>query len=144
MPYGPKDGSLYYGNLRSAEATDVYTTAGSETGETFEPLFTWHGFRFVSVSGLVGTPPLVGLVTGLNYRTAVETVGNVSFPSSAKVLNQLQHAIQWGQASNLMGNPSDCPQRDERLGWTGEGRALPSCSSPCPGLCHLYSPPPHI
>ena len=118
--YGPKDGSLYYGNLRSAEATDTYTTAGSADGETFFPLFTWHGFRYVSVSGLPSAPTLQGVVTGVNYRSAVATVGNIAFPASAYVLDQLQHAIQWGQASNLLGNPSDCPQRDERLGWSGD------------------------
>jgi alpha-L-rhamnosidase len=119
-PYGPQNGSLYFGNLRSAEATDTFTTRGSTSGETFEPLFTWHGFRYVHVSGLPLPPTQEGVVTGLNYRTAVATTGSLTFPASANTLNQLQHAIQWGQASNLMGNPSDCPQRDERLGWTGD------------------------
>ena len=119
-PYGPQDGSLYFGNLRSAEATDTYTTRGSADGEVFEPLFTWHGFRYVEVRGLDFTPPQTGVVTGLNFRTDVATTGALAFPASANVLNQLAHAISWGQASNLMGNPSDCPQRDERLGWTGD------------------------
>ena len=119
-PYGPQNGSLYYGNLRSAEATDTYTTRGSADGEAFEPFFTWHGFRYVHVSGLPTPPTQEGVVVGLHYRTAAPTTGALSFPASANVLNQLQHAIQWGQASNLMGNPSDGPQRDERLGWTGD------------------------
>ncbi len=119
-PYGPQNGSLYYGNLRSAEATDTYTTKGSVDGETFEPFFTWHGFRYVHVAGLPAPPTQLGVVTGLNYRTAAPTTGSLTFPASANVLNQLQHAIAWGQASNMMGNPSDCPQRDERLGWTGD------------------------
>lgn len=72
------------------------------------------------VSGLPAPPTQEGVITGLNYRSAVATTGTLTFPASANVLNQLQHAIQWGQASNLMGNPSDCPQRDERLGWTGD------------------------
>lgn len=110
-PYGPQDGSLYFGNLRSAEATDTYTTRGSATGEVFEPLFTWHGFRYVEVRGLDFTPPQTGVVTGLNFRTDVAMTGALAFPASANVLNQLAHAISWGQASNLMGNPSDCPQR---------------------------------
>ena len=59
----------------------------------------------MQVSGLPFTPELTGVVTGINYRSAVPTVGNLVFPSSANTLNQLQHAIQWGQASNLMGNP---------------------------------------
>jgi alpha-L-rhamnosidase len=120
-PYGPQNGSLYYGNLRTAEATDTYTTAGVTTGaEVFVPMFTWHGFRYIEVSGLPFVPSLTGIFTGLNIRSAVEPAGNIAFPASANVLNQLQHAIVWGQASNLMGNPSDCPQRDERLGWTGD------------------------
>ena len=60
----------------------------------------------MQVTGLPFTPELTGIVTGINYRSAVPTVGNLVFPSSANTLNQLQHAIQWGQASNLMGNPS--------------------------------------
>lgn len=119
-PYGPRNGSLYYGNLRSAEATDTYITRGSADGETFEPMFTWHGFRYVEVTGLPFVPSLTGVVTGINFRSAVPSVGSIAFPASASVLDQLQHAVFWGQASNLMGNPSDCPQRDERLGWTGD------------------------
>ena len=119
-PYGAKDGTLYYGNLRSAEATDVYTTRGSDDGEVFVPVFTWHGFRYVEISGLPFVPTLTGTVVGLNLRSAMPASGSLSFPSSANTMNQLQHAIFWGQASNLLGNPSDCPQRDERLGWTGD------------------------
>jgi alpha-L-rhamnosidase len=119
-PYGAKDGTLYYGNLRSAEATDVYTTRGDAVAEVFEPLFTWHGFRYVEVSGLPFVPTLTGTVTGLNLRSAVAATGSLTFPASANTMNQLQHAIFWGQASNILGNPSDCPQRDERLGWTGD------------------------
>ena len=119
-PYGPKDGTLYYGNLRSAEATDIYTTRGDERGEIFEPMFTWHGFRYIEVAGLPFSPSLTGTVAGLNFRSAVPAVGSLSFPSSANTMNQLQHAVVWGQASNILGNPSDCPQRDERLGWTGD------------------------
>ena len=83
-------------------------------------MFTWHGFRYVEVSGLPFVPTLTGTVTGLNLRSAVAATGSLSFPSSANTMNQLQHAIFWGQASNILGNPSDCPQRDERLGWTGD------------------------
>jgi len=121
-PYGAKDGTLYYDNLRSAEATDTYTTRGSPDGEVFEPFFTWHGFRYISVEGLPFTPTLTGgLVTGLHFRSNAPLVGSLAFPaSSANTLNQLQHAIIWTQASNILGNPSDCPQRDERMGWTGD------------------------
>lgn len=120
-PYGPQDGNLYYGNLRSASATDVYTTAGTSTGaEVFVPPFAYHGFRYVEVLGLPFTPTLAA-VTGLQIMPPVEQRGNVAFPETAQVMNQLQHAIFYGQASNLAtGNPSDCPQRDERLGWAGD------------------------
>ena len=74
----------------------------------------------MEVSGLPFVPTLTGTLTGLNLRSAMAATGSLSFPSTANTLNQLQHAIFWGQASNLLGNPSDCPQRDERLGWTGD------------------------
>lgn len=115
-PYGPKDGTLYYGNLRSAEATDTYITRGDTNGELWEPMFTWHGFRYISIEGLTGAPTLTGgLVLGIHFHSATPTVGSLAFPASANTLNQLQHAIVWSQASNILGNPSDCPQRDERV-----------------------------
>jgi alpha-L-rhamnosidase len=123
-PYGPKDGTLYYGNLRSAEATDTYTTRGDAAGEVFEPLFTWHGFRYISVTGLPFAPTLTGgTVTGLYFRSNAPLTGSLAFPASANTLNQLAHAIVWTQAANIIGNPSDCPQRDERMGWTCVKRA---------------------
>ena len=114
--YGPKDGSIYVGNLRSALATDVYTTAGTTgtANEVFEPVFTYHGFRYVEVTGLpAGVTPDLSLVTGLVTRTANDQVGSVTFPYSADVINQLQRAVSWGLGSNMMSLPSDCPQRDE-------------------------------
>jgi len=138
-PYGDINGSLYYGNLRTALATDTYITRGStvppamaipalkgyshldyEVGETFFPLFTWHGFRYVELIGLPFAPSQQGVVVGMHFRSAVKTAGSVAFPETANVMNQLQHAVFWSQGDNLMGNPSDCPQRDERLGWTGD------------------------
>jgi alpha-L-rhamnosidase len=120
-PYGPRDGTLYYGNLRSAEATDTYTTRGDDDGETWEPLFTWHGFRYVSIAGLAHVPTLTdGTVIGLHFHSDAPVVGALAFAPTANTLNQLQRAIVWTQASNILGNPSDCPQRDERMGWTGD------------------------
>ena len=124
-PYGPKNGSLYFGNLRSAQATDTYTTRGDPAGETYTPLFTWHGLRYCSISGLPFVPTLTGgVVTLLHFRTAAPLSGALAFPASANTLNQLQHAIVWTQASNILGNPSDCPQRDERMGWTGDAALI--------------------
>lgn len=121
-PYGPADGSIYVGNLRSAKATDVYTTGGAAEGfeEWAPPIGTYHGFRFVEVSGLPFVPDLT-LVTALFFRTGVEHAGNVVFPpGDTQVLNQLQHAVTWGIGCNLMSVVSDCPQRDERKGWMGD------------------------
>ena len=125
-PYGPKDGSVYTGNLRSAKATDVYTTRASPDDDVlFEPLFTYHGFRYVEVSGMP-LPVTPDMLTGLVFRSAVAPAGALTFPAggdapgNVSVLNQLQHAVTWGQASNLMSVPSDCPQRDERKGWMGD------------------------
>jgi alpha-L-rhamnosidase len=120
-PYGPKDGNIYVGNLRSALATDLYTTGGvSEGFEVFEPVFTYHGFRFVEVTGLPFAPT-IDMLTGVHIRTGVQMAGNVVAPSlTAAPLNQLQHAIQWGLANNFMSVISDCPQRDERKGWMGD------------------------
>ena len=87
-PYGPKDGNIYVGNLRSARATDLYTTGGvSEGVEVFEPVFTYHGFRFVEVTGLPFAPT-VDTILGIHIRTGVEHVGNVVAPSGATALNQ--------------------------------------------------------
>ena len=73
-----------------------------------------RSFRYIAVEGLSGIPPLTGLVTGLHFHSAAPAAGALAFPASANTLNQLQHAIVWTQASNIMGNPTDCPQRDER------------------------------
>ena len=107
--YGPHDGSIYNGNYRSALATDVYTTAGAqEGGEVFEPIFTYHGFRYCELSGLPdGVTPDLTFVTALYTRSAVALAGSVVFPDSAGVLNQLQRAVVWGMGSNLMSLPSD-------------------------------------
>lgn len=116
-PYGPKDGNIYVGNLRGAKATDVYTTRGtSEDAEVFEPVFTYHGFRLLEITGLPFAPTL-DTVTALYSRTGVARAGDVVFPSTANTLNQLQHAVSWGIGCNLMSVISDCPQRDERKGW---------------------------
>ena len=113
-PYGPRDGSIYVGNLRSAKATDTYTTRGSSEAEVWEPEHTYHGFRYVEATGL--PDPSLESVKGLFIRTGVELSGELAFPASAQPLNQLAHAVQWGIGSNLMSVISDCPQRDERKG----------------------------
>ncbi len=114
------DGKLYTENLRSARVTDYYTLCG-EGEEIFEPRFTFHGFRYVEVRGYPGTPP-ADAVTGVVIHSAANPSG--SFECSDGLINQLQHNIQWGQKGNFVDVPTDCPQRDERLGWTGDAQVF--------------------
>ncbi|PTX95182.1 alpha-L-rhamnosidase [Spartobacteria bacterium LR76] len=113
------DGSLYTENLRSARATDTYICKGGGE-ETWEPLFTFHGFRYVEVDGLPADARLN--ITGLVLQSDTPPTGE--FSCSHPLLNQLQHNITWGQRSNFLEAPTDCPQRDERLGWTGDAQVF--------------------
>ena len=111
-----RDKTLYVANLRSARVTDYYTF--KTTGvEVYEPKFTYHGFRYVEVSG-VNTAPALSDITGLVWGSDLETTG--SFETSNPLLNQLQSNITWGQRGNFLSIPTDTPARDERLGWTGD------------------------
>jgi alpha-L-rhamnosidase len=120
-----KEGNLYTENLRSAQQTIHYTAKGSGE-EIFEPHFTFQGFRFVAVSGWPGTPPLEAF-TGVVVHSDITPTGN--FSCSNPMLNQLQHNILWGQKGNFVDVPTDCPQRDERLGWTGDTQAFSRTAS---------------
>jgi alpha-L-rhamnosidase len=113
------DGTLYTTNLRAAQATDRFTLAGTGAVETYEPRFTVHGYRYVEVTGLpAGTTPTADTVTG---RAAWASGGQPgTLTTSDALVNQLQHNILWGTRSNMLSIPTDCPQRDERLGWTGD------------------------
>ena len=111
------DGTLYTDNLRRAAAIDRFTLRGDPKGEVFEPLFTFHGFRFVELSGYPGTLTPADL-TGIVLGTDTPAAG--TFETGVPMLNQLQHNIQWGQRGNFLEVPTDCPQRDERLGWMGD------------------------
>lgn len=110
------DGTLYTANLRSARVTDNYTFKG-EGEEVWEPKFTFHGFRYVELAGYPG-PVDQDTITGVVLHSEMEQTGD--FESSDPLLNQLQHNILWGQKGNFLDVPTDCPQRDERLGWTGD------------------------
>jgi alpha-L-rhamnosidase len=110
------DGTLYTTNLRAARATDYYTFKG-EGEELWEPKFTFHGFRYVEVVGYPG-PISEDTVTGVVVYSDMAQTGE--FRCSDPLLNQLQHNILWGQKGNFVDVPTDCPQRDERLGWTGD------------------------
>jgi len=104
-------------NIRGAKARDIYVMRGDGDLEVYEPRFTYHGFRYVEVTGFPGTPSLDSL-RGRVVRSAVESVGN--FAASKPLLNQIQRLIRWGQSTNLHSIPTDCDQRDERMGWLGD------------------------
>jgi len=113
------DGTLYTTNLRSAKQTDTYVCRGG--GETWAPRFTYHGFRYVEVTGLT-TKPDTGLLEGQVFCSAAPEVGRLE--TSDASLNRLWANILWTQRANFMSTPTDCPQRDERLGWTGDIQAF--------------------
>ncbi len=115
------DGSLYTANLRSALATDIYVAAGKGAGgeEIYEPRFTFHGFRYVELSG-VSTPPTRDTLTAIVWQSDLPPAGG--FSCSDRLINRLQQNIRWGQRGNYLDLPTDCPQRDERLGWTGDAQ----------------------
>jgi len=114
------DGTLYTENLRSARATDRYTLRGDGI-EVYEPRFTFHGFRYVEVSGLGGELG-ADAVTGVVLHSDMPPTGD--FECSDAQVNQLQSNITWGQKGNFLEVPTDCPQRDERLGWTGDAQVF--------------------
>ena len=110
------DGSIYTANLRGANATDFFILATNGT-TTFEPHFTFHGFRYVEVRGLTVVPTL-DAITGMVVKSDLAMTGD--FNCSSPLVNQLFHNIVWGQKGNYLEVPTDCPQRDERMGWTGD------------------------
>ncbi|MRX64817.1 glycoside hydrolase family 78 protein [Maribacter luteus] len=115
-----KNGNFYTTNLRAAEATDIYTLKG-EGEEIFEPHFTFHGFRYIQVIDYPGTLNLDD-ITGVVIHSEITPTG--SFTTSDPMINQLQSNIQWGQKDNFLDIPTDCPQRDERAGWTGDAQVF--------------------
>jgi alpha-L-rhamnosidase len=114
------DGTVYIANLRGAEQLDTFI-CGNEGRETFEPHFTYHGFRYVQVEGLPDRPEKEDLV-GRVFRSAAPRAGR--FECSNELINQLMKNILWTQRGNLTSVPTDCPQRDERLGWMGDIQAF--------------------
>ncbi len=113
-------GNFYTENLRAAAQQVAYTLKGGGR-EVFEPRFTFQGFRYVLVDGFPGTLALDNL-KGIVVHSAIVPAGE--FSTSDALINQLQHNIRWGQKGNFVDVPTDCPQRDERLGWTGDAQAF--------------------
>jgi alpha-L-rhamnosidase len=111
-----EDGTLYVANLRSADATDKYILKGS-AGETWSPSFTYHGFRYVEISGFPGVPTLDSF-EGMVVFDEIEATGE--FETSDETINRIYKSAYWGIKGNYNGMPTDCPQRDERWGWLGD------------------------
>ncbi len=110
------DGDIDQGNLRSAKCTDTYILKG-EGVEEWEPRFTYHGFRYVQMTGFPGTPGL-DAIRGCVVHSDVMQRGH--FECSNDMINRLQRAVEWTESGNLHGIPTDCPQRDERMGWLND------------------------
>jgi len=113
------DGTLYLDNIRGANVTDTYTLRG-EAPETYEPRFTYHGFRYVELTGFPGRPG-PGAIEGRVVNDDVRSAGE--FSCSQPVINRTFRNIVWGVRGNYRSMPTDCPQRDERQGWLGDRSA---------------------
>ncbi|WP_136482929.1 family 78 glycoside hydrolase catalytic domain [Cognatitamlana onchidii] len=116
------DGTFYTTNYRSAKSTDYYIASKDGLIE-YTPKFTFHGFQYLELSGFdTSATPNSTWVKGLVQHSNFEKNG--TFTSSHDKLNQLQKNITWGLRDNLLDIPTDCPQRDERLGWTGDAQVI--------------------
>jgi len=113
------DGTIYTANLRSVRAMDTYVCRGDEDGEWWQPRFTFHGFQYVEVTGYPGKLTAEDLI-GIPVSSDTPVVGSVE--CSDKMVNKLFNNIYWTQRMNFIDIPTDCPQRDERLGWTGDAQ----------------------
>jgi alpha-L-rhamnosidase len=116
------DGSIYRENLRNADATDYFILRGAGGVETFRPMFTFHGFRYVEVTGYPGNPLLSDVTGEVVSSLAGDPTGHLT--TSSELVNKMWKIGIWGQRGNFVTVPTDCPQRDERLGWTGDAGAF--------------------
>jgi alpha-L-rhamnosidase len=117
----PKTGNPYFDNLRHAHSCDTFYLAGTGV-ETCAARFTFHGFRYATYEVTGGTLQGALQFTAIALHSDMEQIGQ--FSCDHPLLNQLQHNIEWGQRGNFLDVPTDCPQRDERLGWTGDAQAF--------------------
>jgi alpha-L-rhamnosidase len=113
------DGSAYFTNLRAAKAIDTYILKGGK--QVLEPKFTFHGFQYVEISG-ADAPPAIKEVAGIMVHSTMART--LAFDSSNPLLNKLNDNIDWGFRGNALDVPTDCPQRDERAGWTGDAQVF--------------------
>ncbi|MFW2543950.1 family 78 glycoside hydrolase catalytic domain [Primorskyibacter sp. 2E107] len=115
------DGGLYTANLRHAVCTDHYTAKGAAR-ETVKPSFTFHGFRFAALSLPVGLSPEDVRLTAIAIQSDLETTGAIE--TGSPLVNQLLSNIAWSQRGNFLSVPTDCPQRDERYGWSADAQVF--------------------
>ncbi|XP_054154618.1 alpha-L-rhamnosidase-like [Oppia nitens] len=136
------NGSIYTLNLRSVLATDTYvftdtTDAEEEDTDTVEPHFTFHGYRYVE---LVGYPDGEPKLTDLKFRVIHSDTPMLSkLVTSDQLVNQLISNIKWGQRSNFLSVPTDCPQRDERMGWMGDAEIFAPTASYMADVSAFYT-----
>lgn len=117
MPeYEGRIGTMMLENYRDATSTDVYICSGKD-GEVYQPKFTFHGYRYIEISG-VSAPPALEEVKSLQYSSIREFDG--SFTGSNALLNRFVQNVSWSQKCNFINIPTDCPQRNERMGWAGD------------------------
>ena len=117
MPeYEGKIGTMMLENYRDATSTDIYICSGKD-GEVYQPKFTFHGYRYIEISG-VANPPALDEVISLQYSSIREFDG--SFTSDNELLNRFVQNVSWSQKCNFINIPTDCPQRNERMGWAGD------------------------
>jgi alpha-L-rhamnosidase len=115
------DGTLYRDNLRNADATDTYVLRGGGE-EIYRPYFTFQGFRYVEVTGYPGTPALDSIRGEVVTSVAGEPAAKIA--TSSALVNRFWKTGIWGQRGNFLSIPTDCPQRDERFGWTGDAEVF--------------------
>ncbi|VBB07186.1 bacterial alpha-l-rhamnosidase [Lucifera butyrica] len=119
------NGNAYFANLRAAKETVIYICKG-DGKEVFHPSFTFQGFQFAQIVEYPGAPQLENFIA-YTVHSVMESTG--SFECSNQDITQLQHNILWGLKGNFLDVPTDCPQRDERLGWTGDAQIF--CRTAC-------------
>lgn len=129
-----KAGNFYTENLRTAKSEDTYILSDDKP-QVFEPHFTFHGFRYIKVTGYPGELKPEDF-TAVAIYSDMKPTG--SFTTSNPLVNQLQHNIQWGQKGNFVDLPTDCPQRDERLGWTGDAQVFSRTASFNMDVSHFF------
>lgn len=131
-----REGNFYVGNLRKAKQTIRYILKGNDA-ETYEPHFTFQGFRYVKLIGFDESKVRLEQFTGMVLHSDMERTGY--FECSDPLVNQLQHNIEWGLKGNFLDVPTDCPQRDERLGWTGDAQMFIRTAAYLHGTANFFT-----